>query len=108
MPKLKPDPPCPDADQHTPQPRQYVGWHVWADQMGRTHDQKRCPDCGLYQIWTLRPDAPDLPPIEYRLMHKECLCCDGEDLGCVCRWCKHNLRMAARKRGQRPSGSAGA
>lgn len=95
MPKPTPEPPCPNAAQHTPQPRAYVGWHLWAEQMGRTHNQKRCHGCGLFQIWEPRPDAPDLPPINYRLLHKECLCCDGEQLGCDCRWCKHNLRKLA-------------
>ena len=97
---------CPSAGQHTPAPRSYVAWHLWAEQMGRTHTQHRCPGCGLFQIWKPRPDAPDLPPIEYRLIHKDCLCCDGEALGCDCRWCKHNLRKAARARGERPTESA--
>ena len=61
--------------------------------MSRTHDQHRCSGCGLYQIWTRRPDAPDLPSVDYRLLHKECRCCDGEQPGCDCRWCRHNLKI---------------
>ena len=86
MSRPKPEPPCPNADEHTPAPRAYVAWHVWAEQMGRTHDQKCCDGCGLYRIWVRRPDAPDLPPIDYRISHKTCQCCDGEQLGCACRW----------------------
>lgn len=96
MAKPNPDPPCPHAPLHTPAPRAYVAWHVWAEQMGRTHTQHRCSGCGLYQIWARRPDAPDLPPTDYRLLHKECLCCDGESLGCDCRWCRRNLRVLDR------------
>lgn len=86
MPKPKPAPSCPNANQHTPAPRPYLAWHLWAEQMDRTHTQHRCAGCGLYQIWTLRPDAPELPPIAYRIGHQECQCCDGETLGCGCRW----------------------
>lgn len=102
----KPEPDCPNAAQHTPQPRAYVAWHLWAEQMGRTHDQTRCPDCGLFQIWMLRPDAPDLPPVEYRLEHKDCMCCDGEALGCDCRWHRRLSPKAADRiqRGQRRHG----
>lgn len=96
MAKPEPGPPCPQAWQHTPAPRSYTAWHLWAEQMGRTHNQHRCSGCGLYKIWTRRPDAPDLPPINYRLIHKECLCCDGETLGCDCRWCRRNLRTLDR------------
>ena len=96
MTRPEPDPPCPQADQHTPAPRSYLAWHAWAEQKARTHNQQRCTGCGLYRIWTPRPAAPDLPPIEYRLIHKECLCCDGETLDCDCRWCRHNLRVIDR------------
>lgn len=96
-PKLAAPPPCPNVGQHTPQPCAYVAWHVWVEQKGRTHTQHRCPGCWLYQIWTRRPDAPDLPAIEYRLLHKDCLCCDGETLDCDCRWCRRNLRMLDRE-----------
>lgn len=42
---------CPNADQHTPAPSSYTGWHHWATRMSRTHNQVRCPGCGLYEIW---------------------------------------------------------
>ena len=52
MAKRAPEPPCPQADQHTPgQPTGYQAWHTWAKEMAKTHRQKRCPGCGLYQIW---------------------------------------------------------
>lgn len=86
---------CPQAWQHTPAPTFYVAWHLWAEQMGRTHDQSRCPGCGLFRIWTRRADAPELPPIDYRLDHKDCLCCDGEQLGCDCRYCKRTAAARA-------------
>jgi hypothetical protein len=51
MPKREP-PPCPQADQHTPgQPTGYLAWHAWAAAMSKTHHQRRCPGCRLYQIW---------------------------------------------------------
>lgn len=39
---------------HTPEPghpSDYTGWHEWAEKMGKTHVQKRCPKCGLWKIW---------------------------------------------------------
>lgn len=96
-PKPTDEPPCPQAWQHTPAPRAYIAWHLWAEQMARTHDQHRCSGCGRYQIWTRRPDAPDLPPVDYRLLHKACQCCDGEVADCDCRWCRHNLRILERR-----------
>lgn len=80
-------PPCPNATGHTPAPASYVAWHLWAEEMGRTHTQSRCPDCDRYKIWTPTPGAPDLPPVTYRLHHKSCMCCDG-DPACACRY--HN------------------
>lgn len=40
--------PC---DAHTPQPEGYIQWHAWAKEMSKTHKQRRCVGCGLYQIW---------------------------------------------------------
>lgn len=37
---------------HTPEPTGYVAWHVWAEEMAKTHKQSRCPGCGLWAIWT--------------------------------------------------------
>jgi hypothetical protein len=90
--KKRPIEACPQAWQHTPAPTFYVAWHLWAEQMGRTHDQSRCAGCGLFRIWTRRADAPELPPVEYRLDHKSCQCCDGATLGCECRWHRHLTR----------------
>jgi hypothetical protein len=86
MPKRPAPPaPCPNADQHTDQPRAYVAASLWAEEMLRTHHQLRCPGCDLWAIWVPTPGAPDLPPVAYRMEHKSCMCCDG-DPGCDCRW----------------------
>jgi hypothetical protein len=37
--------------QHTPSPANYLGWHGWAERMGKTHKQIRCEHCGLWAIW---------------------------------------------------------
>jgi hypothetical protein len=42
---------CPNIAEHTPDPHGYVAWHDWAEEMGRTHRQIRCPGCGLLAIW---------------------------------------------------------
>lgn len=42
---------CPDKDLHTPCPVGYTQWHEWADKMSKTHEQVRCPSCGLFTIW---------------------------------------------------------
>jgi len=46
--------PCAMKHLHTPCPEGYLEWHAWAEQMGRTHDQKQCPECGRYAIWEKR------------------------------------------------------
>jgi hypothetical protein len=38
------------------EPRGYVAWHEWAEEMSKTHVQKRCPGCGLFKIWVSRDD----------------------------------------------------
>jgi hypothetical protein len=78
-------PPCPKAEEHTPHPERQFAHERWAEQMLRTHTQTRCPGCGLWTIWVRRPNAPDLPPIEYRLDHDDCGCCDG-DPQCDCEY----------------------
>lgn len=83
MAKVRYEPPCSNVDQHTPHPERQFAHEAWAEQMLRTHKQKRCPSCGLWAIWVRRPDAPDLPPVEYRLDHASCGCCEGDpDCGC--------------------------
>lgn len=37
-------------------------WREWASKKGETHDQERCPDCGLYKIW--KPKAIPQPEEE--------------------------------------------
>lgn len=44
-------PDCPNEDNHTPEPRGYGDWFSWAERMGRTHRQTRCPGCDLLTIW---------------------------------------------------------
>lgn len=44
---------CPQRDQHTPAPKGYVAWHEWAARMNYYGwRQRKCPDCGLYTIWS--------------------------------------------------------
>ncbi len=43
---------CPNRESHTEGPRDYCGWHAWAERMGKTHKQSRCPLCNLWVIWT--------------------------------------------------------
>jgi hypothetical protein len=62
MAKRKPEPPCPEADRHTPAPASYTGWHHWAARMSRTHMQTRCPGCGLYEIWIPKVARPARTP----------------------------------------------
>lgn len=81
-------PPCPQAAAHTPHPARQFAHAAWAEQMLRTHHQVRCPGCKLWAIWEPNPDAPDLPPIRYRIDHVACGCCDG-DGGCDCEYHQH-------------------
>lgn len=41
----------PECEPHTPQPTGYVEASEWAEEMARTHDQRRCAGCGLWAIW---------------------------------------------------------
>lgn len=43
---------CPNKENHTPHPTGYVEKSLWADEMSKTHDCKRCEECGLWAIWT--------------------------------------------------------
>ena len=51
---------CPQADQHTPAPTGYLGWWEWADEMSETHVERKCPGCGRWLIWELKP--PEATP----------------------------------------------
>lgn len=79
-------PPCSTSEKHTPHPKRQFAHEAWAMEMLRTHKQIRCPGCNLWKIWVPLPDAPELPPVEYRVDHKDCGCCDGDTLGCTCRY----------------------
>jgi hypothetical protein len=61
MPRRTLTPSCPQAAQHTPEPDGYVVWHFWADEMSKTHDQQRCPGCGLWKIWVPNARAASKP-----------------------------------------------
>lgn len=37
--------------EHTPSPDGYIAWHEWAERKAETHEQERCPVCGLWAIW---------------------------------------------------------
>jgi hypothetical protein len=43
--------PCPRFEDHTWQPEGYLHWHQWAEEMAKTHKQRKCPGCGRYEIW---------------------------------------------------------
>lgn len=45
---------CPQRDQHTPEPRDDIAWHQWAEGMSRTHRQTRCRGCELWCVWVPR------------------------------------------------------
>lgn len=48
------DPDC--AKYHTPgQPTGFVDMVEWAEKKMRTHDQHRCPICGLLFVWKPKP-----------------------------------------------------
>lgn len=42
---------CPDRSKHTKSPSGYVEWHEWAEKKAKTHEQHKCPTCGLWVIW---------------------------------------------------------
>jgi hypothetical protein len=42
---------CPNSANHTQSPTGYVQWHEWAHKMKDTHEQTKCPGCGLWAIW---------------------------------------------------------
>lgn len=43
-----------ECRNHTDAPSGYLAWHEWAEKKARTHDQFRCPGCGLFKIWRKR------------------------------------------------------
>ena len=40
--------PC---EHHTPDPPGYQDRQAWAEEMSKTHTQRRCNGCGLWAIW---------------------------------------------------------
>ena len=36
------------------EPRHYEAWHLWAQEMVKTHSQHRCPSCHLFKVWRSR------------------------------------------------------
>lgn len=49
---------CPNKDNHTDAPSNYVDWVQWAWQMEKTHEQIKCPSCDLYVIWVPKEPPP--------------------------------------------------
>lgn len=52
---------------HTYGPSDYWGWHEWAEEKAKTHEQSACGECGRYMIWTptdLTVTAPTKRPAE--------------------------------------------
>ena len=45
---------CPNSENHTLCPEDYIQWHEWAKSMDKTHKQIKCKGCGLYTIWVPR------------------------------------------------------
>jgi hypothetical protein len=52
------------CSQHTPCPKGYLAWHIWAEKKSKTHYQVRCDECGRLRIWRKR--APSAPYTEER------------------------------------------
>lgn len=44
--------------RHTKSPTGYVAWHEWAEKKAKTHEQERCPNCGLWAVWVKRSQRP--------------------------------------------------
>jgi excisionase family DNA binding protein len=53
--------PCPDYIKHIEGPEGYVEWHLWAEEMSKTHNQRKCKGCGLYTIWVPKKEKFDVP-----------------------------------------------
>ena len=37
--------------RHTPCPTGLTTWRLWAKKKAWTHQQQRCPVCGLWKVW---------------------------------------------------------
>lgn len=40
-----------ECEPHTPKPVGVLDFGDWAEEMFKTHEQTRCPGCGLFLIW---------------------------------------------------------
>lgn len=55
-----------ECEPHTPgQPDGVAQWHDWRIEMEKTHVQRQCKGCGLWDIWELKPagGAPEILPL---------------------------------------------
>lgn len=41
---------CPERESHADAPWGYLQWHAWAEEMKKTHRQKRCEGCGRFLV----------------------------------------------------------
>lgn len=54
-------PDCRTPERHRPdEPGGFVAWTEWAEQMDKTHTQRRCPGCGLFAVWVPRKREADI------------------------------------------------
>lgn len=57
-----PEVPCPNEAEHTPCPvGAWPAWWSWAEQMNRTHGQRKCEGCGRWAIWYPRAEGELAP-----------------------------------------------
>lgn len=42
-------------DFHTERPGGYAEYREWCKRMARTHQQERCPVCGMWNVWVPKP-----------------------------------------------------
>jgi hypothetical protein len=46
---------CSQSELHYPdEPSGYLERHAWAEEMTKTHVQRRCPGCGMWRVWEER------------------------------------------------------
>ena len=67
-PLFTPPPESPACEPHTPRPKAYIAHSDWADEMMKTHEQRRCKGCGKYQIWvpkTMRAQSREDNPHDH-------------------------------------------
>jgi hypothetical protein len=55
----KTDQDCPNYENHEPMPTGNVEFDEWSRRLNKTKKNSKCPDCGLYNIWTLRPASSE-------------------------------------------------